>query len=66
MRSVQRLLDVSLLVSEHAEKMQRLDVVRRKFENARIETIGLIQEPTVMQFDGIMHRLGDSLALTRR
>ena len=39
------------------EQMQRVEMVRRRLQHARVQLLGLAQPPLLVQGDGVLHRL---------
>ncbi len=39
------------------EQMQRVEMVRRRLQHARVKLLGLAQPPLLVQGDGVLHRL---------
>jgi hypothetical protein len=51
------LAHLAALRLRQAEQMQRVELVRRRFQHARIELLSLAQPPLLVQGDGVLHRL---------
>jgi hypothetical protein len=58
----QRLFDRTLLVLQHAQEMQRLDMIGRELQDTRIESLGLIENAAPVQLDRAAQRSASATA----
>ena len=59
----ERALAVAALLMNDPEQMRRIEMLRRKLEDAGIEPFGVIEQTAAMQRDAGFHRLADRLLL---